>query len=86
MTLGAWAQDGMDYAQVDWPESNGEVQVFCDYRRRVSAARVARREILAGASAALPPDSLNPLIWGRGTQARHRRLPPVPTTGPAPLP
>ena len=41
--------------------AGGEVQVFTDYRRRVSAARAARREILAG------PDGTDqqPLIWQR---------------------
>lgn len=74
--LGQWAWRGMDYAQLDWP--NGEVQVFHDFRRRVSAARVARAEVLAGRSgepapAALAPDTLNPLIWDRGHEVRHSR-------------
>src|SRR5262245_30452864 len=34
--LGEYAHHGMDYHEVDWPA--GEVQVFADYRRRVSAA------------------------------------------------
>ncbi|PZS35622.1 MAG: hypothetical protein DLM59_02645 [Pseudonocardiales bacterium] len=74
--LGDWSSYGMDYAELDWP--NGEVQVFRDYRRRVSAARVGRREILAEVPAPRPPDGLNPLIWDRGTAVRRRRLPPVP--------
>jgi hypothetical protein len=70
-TLGDWAVHGMDYAELDWP--NGEVQVFRDYRRRVSAAEVARREILAELPGPLGPDSLNPLVWHRGRQVRDRR-------------
>jgi hypothetical protein len=35
----------MDYAEIGWPA--GEVQVFATYRQRVSAARVARPEVLA---------------------------------------
>jgi hypothetical protein len=58
--MGEHAYWGMDYREVDYP--NGEVQIFRDYRRRVSAARVARREVLADLSVALPPNSLNPLI------------------------
>jgi hypothetical protein len=36
-TLGDYHYKGMAYTEVDWP--NGEVQVFRDYQRRVSAAR-----------------------------------------------
>ena len=68
--LGDHAHDGMDYVVLDWP--NGEVQVFRDYRRRVSAARVARGEILAELDAPVPRDVLNPLIWQRGTLVRRR--------------
>jgi hypothetical protein len=69
-TMGEHAYWGMDYREVDYP--NGEVQIFRDYRRRVSAARVARREVLADLSVALPPNSLNPLIWQHGTSVRRR--------------
>ena len=34
--LGDWLQDGMDYTDLDG--TDGEVQVFTDYTRRVSAA------------------------------------------------
>lgn len=70
-SLGDWHHRGMAYAEVDWP--NGEVQVFRDYRRRVSAARVARREVLADLPN--PPDraALNPLIWQHGADVRHQR-------------
>ena len=70
-TLGDYHYRGMAYAEIDWP--NGEVQIFRDYRRRVSAARVARREVLAELPYPLAPDSLNPLIWQRGTEVRHQR-------------
>jgi hypothetical protein len=69
-TLGEYHQLGMAYAEVDWP--NGEVQVFRDYRRRVSAARLARRQVLTEQPDRLAPDSLNPLIWQRGTAIRHQ--------------
>lgn len=61
----------MDYAEIDWP--HGEVQVFRDYRHRVSAARVARREILTELPQRPSRDSLNPMIWQRGTEVRARR-------------
>jgi hypothetical protein len=73
-TLGDWHHDGMAYLEIDWP--NGEVQVFRDYRSRVSAARVARREILAELACVPAPDALNPLIWQRGTEVRERRAHP----------
>lgn len=69
-TLGDYHYNGMAYAEVDWP--NGEIQVFRDYRRRVSTARVARREILSTLADLPARDILNPLIWQRGTDLRHR--------------
>ncbi|WP_432971607.1 hypothetical protein [Dactylosporangium sp. CA-233914] len=73
--LGEHAFAGMDYAEIDWP--NGEIQVFRDYRRRVSAAGTARREVLAERPGPLSPAGLNPLIWDRGTDVRDRRRPRV---------
>jgi hypothetical protein len=65
--------EGMDYIELDWPENQGEVQVFRDYRSLVSAARVARREILAECPAETPdPETLRPLIWDRGAVVRQR--------------
>jgi hypothetical protein len=69
-TLGDYHHRGMAYAEVDCP--NGEIQVFRDYQRRVSAARVARREVLTTLAATPAPDILNPLIWQRGMEIRHR--------------
>lgn len=65
-TLGEYDYRGMDYVDVDG--ANGEVQVFRDYRRRVSAARIARREVLT--ELACPP--ARELIWQRGAEIRHR--------------
>jgi hypothetical protein len=70
-TLGDHHYHGMAYAEIDWP--HGEVQVLRDYRRRVSAARVARREVLADRPDLSSPDTLNPLIWQRTTAIRHQR-------------
>ncbi|GAA5045273.1 hypothetical protein HNP84_002659 [Thermocatellispora tengchongensis] len=52
---------------------DGEVQIFTDFRRRVSAASIARDEVLASLPDPPPPLDLNPLIWRRGTEVRARR-------------
>ena len=52
--------------------ADGEVQIFRDYRRRVSAAAQARREILATIPPQLPPSNVEPLIWERGASIRRR--------------
>ena len=68
--LGDYSYEGMAYAEIDG--RHGEVQVFRDYRRRVSAARVARREVLEDLPRQPAPGILNPLIWQHGTTVRHR--------------
>ncbi|WP_238009996.1 hypothetical protein KZZ52_34710 [Dactylosporangium sp. AC04546] len=52
-TLVDYAYHGMAYTELNWP--NGEVQVFRDYRERVSAAAVARREILSETDPGVEP-------------------------------
>jgi hypothetical protein len=70
--LGAWASCGMDYVSLgNEPWSDGEVQVFTDYRRRVSSARAARREILHGLPQPLPPADVDHRIWERAEKIRH---------------
>src|SRR5262245_3900913 len=69
-TLGDPSYHGMAYTEIDWP--NGEVQIFRDYRHRVSATQVARREILAELPSTTARDNLNPLIWRRSASARWR--------------
>jgi hypothetical protein len=84
--LGAWARRGMDYTQIGPWLYDGEVQVFADYRRRVSAARQARAEVLAEiaaepeprASAVASAGGVEPLVWDRGTEIRRRMIGPVP--------
>ncbi len=58
---------GTAVMEIDWP--NGELQIFPDYRARVSAAQVARREVLATVGST---DAVEERIWARGTQARNR--------------
>lgn len=71
--LGDWLQHGMDYTDLIW--TDGEVQVFTDYRRRVEAAQMARREVLVGLARQLPPADQRPLIWQRGTVILSRARP-----------
>jgi hypothetical protein len=47
----------MDYTNLNG--ADGEVQVFTDYRHRVSAARAARQEILTGPAGSLRPRTGN---------------------------
>ncbi|MGI5129243.1 hypothetical protein ACQEVB_20730 [Pseudonocardia sp. CA-107938] len=80
--LGDGMRSGMDYAYLHdgarWPTDVGEVQVFADYRARVTAARVARAELLAGRDAPTDPAEIREAVWRRGAAVRSRRLPPVP--------
>jgi hypothetical protein len=55
--LGDWLHDGMDYTNLNG--ADGVVQVFTDYRHRVSAARAARQEILTGPVGSLRPRTGN---------------------------
>jgi hypothetical protein len=66
----------MDYTELGGAEArprgrDGEVQIFRDYRRRVSVARVARREVLCRQPL---PDDLNPLIWDHVDTVRARNV------------
>ncbi|GAB3846819.1 hypothetical protein ACFPIJ_40020 [Dactylosporangium cerinum] len=72
--LGRYAFRGMDYTEVESPD--GEVQVFNDFRHRVSAATAARRELRAeGVTGAGP--GFDELVWDRGTDVRRRALRPI---------
>jgi hypothetical protein len=77
--------NGMDYLYLGdgscW--GDGELQIFRDYRRRVSAATQARREVLATIPRQLPPSNVEPLIWERaGSIRRRNRLSPSPSASP----
>ncbi|MEU0557854.1 hypothetical protein [Dactylosporangium sp. NPDC006015] len=76
--LGQNAHRGMDYLELEWPE--GEVQVFNDYRHRVSAAQVARRELIAEGND--PAGArFDELVWDRGDDVRRRALRPIASVG-----
>lgn len=71
---------GMDYAylETNWPigPTDGEVQIFRNYRQRVSVATVSRQEVLGGADTArLSPDQINERIWAHNGEVRARRYP-----------
>ncbi|GIG51823.1 hypothetical protein ACFO1B_29475 [Dactylosporangium siamense] len=70
--LGRYAFRGMDYTEVESPD--GEVQVFNDFRHRVSAATAARRELRAEGVAG---PGFDELVWDRGTDVRRRALRPI---------
>jgi hypothetical protein len=74
VTLGDYAWQGMDYAEIDWP--NGEVQVFRDYRRRVTAARVARREVIAEVRAEVRAEAAAEGVAEAVGHRSHRPLAP----------
>jgi hypothetical protein len=69
--LGTWLRAGMEYTELGYPD--GEVQVFANYRQRVSAARAARREVLADPATPAEPAEQRPLIWERGATILARR-------------
>ncbi|WP_107657951.1 hypothetical protein [Nocardia suismassiliense] len=81
-TLGTYDYFGMDYHYLDYPENNGEVQIFRDYRSRVTTARRARIDILG-------PDHHGPIteddehaIWCHAAALRRNRLPRLPEPAP----
>lgn len=76
--LDSGRRDGMDYVylETNWPigPTDGEVQIFRNYRQRVSVATVSRREILGDADTArLPPEQINERIWAYNSLVRARR-------------
>jgi hypothetical protein len=71
--LGDWLCHGMDYTDLNG--TGGEVQVFTNYQRRVSAARAARCDILTGPVSLLPPADQRPLIWQQSAAILSRGQP-----------
>ena len=77
-TMRDYVYEGMSYTELDGPRwdlcrSDGEVQTFHDYHRRVSVAKVSRREVLADENAPSASAELRPLIWSRNDTVRSRR-------------
>ncbi|GIH25630.1 hypothetical protein Aph01nite_39400 [Acrocarpospora phusangensis] len=73
---------GMSYTEIDHPDyelcrSNGEVQTFTDYHRRVSTAKVSRRETLTTHPTPNDPATLRPLIWTHNETVETRRNRPA---------
>lgn len=76
--MGDDVYEGMSYTELDGPRwelcrSDGEVQTFHDYHRRVSVARISRREVPATENTSGEPAELRPLIWSRNDTVRSRR-------------
>jgi hypothetical protein len=69
------APNGMDYTYLGdgGCRASGEVQVFSDYRHRVSSATVARREILGSLPRQPQGADIDSLIWDRAAAVRRRR-------------
>ncbi|WP_330256547.1 hypothetical protein OG874_19490 [Nocardia sp. NBC_00565] len=80
-TLGTYACYGMDYEFLD-EERNGEVQIFRQYRRKVSIARQARAEVLARCDGHGPAEEVQRAIWSHGATVRRRRLPALEASEP----
>ena len=53
--------------------ADGEVQLFHDYRERVSAVMAARREVLSCADAPTDPDTLEMVVLRCDAIRRRRR-------------
>jgi hypothetical protein len=68
------APNGMDYTYLGdgGCRATGEVQVFRDYRRRVSSATVARHEILTSVPRQPQGTDIDSLIWDRAAAVRRR--------------
>ncbi|HET7486951.1 MAG TPA: hypothetical protein VFJ85_03420 [Acidimicrobiales bacterium] len=61
--MGEWLRRGSSEVELDWPTSNGEVQVFPDFEARVAAARSARERLFPGrAHQELAPEERQ-LVW-----------------------
>ncbi|MEU6414075.1 hypothetical protein [Microbispora sp. NPDC046933] len=79
--LGEHWYHGMDYVYLDGSNrmgpyrSEGEMQIFRDYRRRVAVARISRREVLAELPRGSAPADVNPRVWQHNQIVRARRGP-----------
>ena len=60
------AQHGRGYA-------DGEIQTFRDYRRQLSHAAVARREVLDHLEAPVAPETLRERVWVQKWEVEKRR-------------
>ncbi len=72
--LGEASHRGMDYAELDWPRSEGEVQIFDDFERRVVRARAARSRLFPGRAHQELSDDERAAVWR--LTASEVRLPP----------
>ncbi len=80
-TLGDWSQDGMSYAEIDWP--HGEVQSFATTRAGCRPPGWPARRSSPSTQSHWARSTLRSLIWTRETAVRHRRWPPAKPPVPA---
>jgi hypothetical protein len=78
--LGDHEYDGMSYVELHGPDgelcrSDGEMQIFRNYRQRVAAAKVSRREVLDAWPSPPASADVNPVIWHHNSAVRARRRP-----------
>jgi hypothetical protein len=67
LDAGRW---GMDYHYL--AREDGEVQIFRDYRRQLSQAAVARREVRESLPEPVDPETLRWHVWKRKEEVRQR--------------
>ncbi len=84
--LADWLTRESEHVYLGWGQcygADGEVQIFRDFRARVSSARVARREVLAEGAT----ERIDERIWARAADVRHRgRFRPTPRDSATPAP
>jgi hypothetical protein len=65
-TLGERSFQGMSYTELDWPDRNGEFQVFRDFDARVSQAKVNRQRLFPGREHDVLSDGERQVVWRLG--------------------
>jgi hypothetical protein len=65
-TLGRNSRRGTDATELDYPTSNGEVQVLDDFEGRLSSARAARETLFPGRSNEELTDDERLHVWKQG--------------------
>ncbi|MFG1795009.1 hypothetical protein [Nocardia sp. NPDC049149] len=64
---------GMGYEYLDYPETNGEIQIFRQYRTMVTSARRARIDIVGQHSGPITEEAED-AIWSHSATLRRNRL------------
>ncbi|WP_084655327.1 hypothetical protein [Nocardia altamirensis] len=72
-TMGNYPYRGMAYQYLDYPETNGEVQISRQYRNLVTSARRARIDIVGRRSGPITEEAEH-AIWSHAATLRRNRL------------